>query len=206
VLNNREPGKVPATNMHPLSENPMGGMNIHRNIQNPPQCQNKDCQTTQIAISAYAFSKTYTQIGQFTRRHYRTRMPSTLIRLILIFNGTYDVACAVSLLWLGGVCGFRTLSLLHVDMWDCEARKVCGLGRRLLAYWILTYGVVRLAAGLRSDGVHDGLAALTYWIEGLCFEHEIRVDSFRNVWKMRFTSLCSVALGFVVWNPVDTKF
>jgi hypothetical protein len=123
-------------------------------------------------------------------------MPHTLIRLVLLLNGTYDVACAVSLLWLGGVCGFRTLSQLHASMWDC----LDSLSRRLLAYWILTYGVVRLVAGSRSDGAHDGLAALTYWMEGLCFEHEIRVDSCVKLWKMRFTSLCSAALGLILWT------
>jgi hypothetical protein len=70
--------------------------------------------------------------------------------------------------------------------------------RRLLSYWILTYGTVRTAAGLHREDVLDMLAAMTYFIEAFCFEYELRVGGTMVRSKVAFVSVFSLAIGILV--------
>ena len=70
--------------------------------------------------------------------------------------------------------------------------------RRLLSYWLLTYGTVRTAAGLHRDNVLDILGALTYLIEAFCFEYELRIGGTMIQSKVTFVSVFSLALGILV--------
>ena len=45
--------------------------------------------------------------------------------------------------------------------------------KRLLAYWIMTYGTIRLVAGIYTEVGLDYTAAFSYFIEALCFEIEL---------------------------------
>ena len=98
-------------------------------------------------------------------------------RVLLIINGIYDLACSILV--------FPVLSSLHTGMF-AETSPVT---RRLLAYWILTYGSSRLAVGMTSGSCL--VAALTYFAEAFCFAHEHFVGRTLILSRVRFPFLNS---------------
>lgn len=89
-----------------------------------------------------------------------------LLGPLLIVNGVYALACGCSIL---DRCG-GPLQRLHVDTLCLDGAQK----RRLLAYWILTYGGVRLLAGLAVNNVTSAgvLASWTYAMESLAYWNE----------------------------------
>lgn len=113
---------------------------------------------------------------------------SELISPLLILNGTYDMLCASSILWMPE----SGLSHLHPNMFLSPSPIV----KRMLAYWIFTYGWVRLAAGW--DPSFQKMAAATYFLEAFVFEYECRVGKTMHPDKVRMVSLFSFLLGCLV--------
>ena len=70
--------------------------------------------------------------------------------------------------------------------------------KRLLAYWIMTYGTIRLVAGIYTEVGLDYTAAFSYFIEALCFEIELYKGKTLLIDKVRFVSIFSAALGVLV--------
>ena len=133
---------------------------------------------------------------------------STKINLaaaILVVNGVYDLACAVSILCYPETYGpVYTLSRLHLDMYlDTELQKVPAF-RQLMAYWIFTYGCVRIACGV-SDGY--GIGALTYFLEASCLLYEHLVANSLKNNSAAFVCGSSVSLGWyiMIQIPLFTK-
>ncbi len=110
---------------------------------------------------------------------------------MLFANGVYDILCTVSILWLSNIPGFRALSGLHVSMF----KEISPLAQRLLAYWIFTYGLVRLMAAIYDD---VALGAVTYFVESIVFEYELHTGASLVLWKTRFVSVLSLVLGIVI--------
>lgn len=140
-----------------------------------------------------------------------------IITSILILNGVYDIICAISILWRDQTGlpvwePFNTLSLLHPKMFkeECGFTEISKLSApeqkfdsskilfRFLAYWVLTYGIARLVAGIKYDVSSDIIAAMTYFIEAFCFEYESRMASTMYQDKVTFVSVFSVVLGILV--------
>ena len=92
-----------------------------------------------------------------------------LLAAVVAFNGAYDIACCLAIL----VLRRGRLAAMHVSMF---ARAPCAAGdelwHRLLAYWILTYGTVRLAAGVGHNASVDVLCAASYAVEALAYAAE----------------------------------
>lgn len=94
----------------------------------------------------------------------------------ICLNGLYDIACAASLI-LSGRAGelpppravLGCLSRLHPHL--LAGQHDDPLARRLLAYWLFTYGWVRVSSvtGMRVALL---LAACTYFTEAMAFSHE----------------------------------
>ena len=115
------------------------------------------------------------------------------IRVLLIINGIYDLACSCSIL----VFPAPWLSSLHSGMFADDEHRTHPVIRRLLAYWILTYGSVRLAVGLLSEGCLLA-AALTYFAEAYCFAHEHFVGHTLIRWRAAFVSLTSAGIFIII--------
>jgi hypothetical protein len=128
----------------------------------------------------------------------RDTVADMIIDTILIVNGLYDITCACSILWLGCLPGFKILSNLHANMFESAEHARHPVIRRLLAYWLLTYGVARTAAGIHRDEVLDAVGALTYFIEAFCFEYESMVGETLIASKVAFVSVTSWFLGVMV--------
>jgi len=123
---------------------------------------------------------------------------------ILLANGVYDIVCACSILWLHEVHGLGILSDLHATMFQDEAHVHHPVIRRLMAYWVLTYGVVRACAGFQRELYMVG--ALTYFIEAVCFEYESLVGGTVIRYKATIVSVVSLLMGgFILWRALTSS-
>ena len=124
-----------------------------------------------------------------------------IFHVILVVNGFYDIVCACSILWLWRFPFFSYLSTLHASMFRDDKHVNNPVIRRLLSYWLLTYGLVRIVAGFQGNDVIDILGASTYFIECFCFEYECRVGKTMVHSKVTFVSFLSLTFGiFIVSN------
>jgi len=80
---------------------------------------------------------------------------------IVKINGIYDIACALSIL---RVINVPPLANLHVGMLKPHIDQSV-LFKRFFAYWIFTYGIVRVFGG-------GQLVTYSYFIEAICFANE----------------------------------
>ena len=69
----------------------------------------------------------------------------TTFHIVLIVNGIYDLVCASSILFTS----IPIISSLHPGIFAQDELRTHPVIRRLLAYWILTFGSVRLAVLFR---------------------------------------------------------
>ena len=120
-----------------------------------------------------------------------------LLDNILIINGIYDVACALSILFPNDT---MPLYRLHLDMFHVEMRS-SPLFQRMLAYQILLCGIIRLMAGIQHEKGLYMLAIGSYLIEFGWIEYENMVYNTMNSYRAHFTSLFSIALaGYIVYT------
>lgn len=120
-----------------------------------------------------------------------------IINIILITNGVYDIACAASILWLNDLPLFSTLAKLHPTMFASLQHSEHPVIKRLLSYWLITYGMVRTMAGFHRDNALDVATAMTYFIEAFCFEYESRVGQTMDSSKVAFVSIVSTIMGIL---------
>ena len=106
---------------------------------------------------------------------------TTLIRTIVEINGLYDILCALSILHMINV---PILNDLHLSMITVERSPISD---RYFAYWIFTYGMIRL-----SDDYY--LIAISYYIEALLIFNELVKNSIDPT-KGWCVLLSSVMLG-----------
>ena len=121
-------------------------------------------------------------------------MSSLIINTALITNGIYDITCAASILWLDPSF---ILARLHPNMFSNPKHSEDLVIKRLLSYWLITYGMVRTTAGLRRDNELDIAAAMTYFIEAFCFEYESRVGKTMNTSNVAFVYIVSTIMGIL---------
>jgi hypothetical protein len=122
-----------------------------------------------------------------------------VITAILFANGLYDIICGCSIMWLSeSVQPFKLLATLHPTMFIDKEHSEHPVIKRLLAYWLLTYGFARLFAGVQQEFYLDVVAAITYFLEALCYEYERWVGKTVVSEKVTFVSLFSSILGILV--------
>ena len=120
---------------------------------------------------------------------------SLFISTVLILNGMYDLLCSFSLLFFPAFVPFSTL---HLSVFAQEEHREHPVVRRLLGYWLLTYGSTRLVAGLVQDDWHLNLAAsLTYFIEAFCFGFEY-FSGVMVASRSMFVCVTSMLMGVAV--------
>ena len=104
-----------------------------------------------------------------------------LVRVLVFSNGVYDLLCFLCMMmmmkfscrsWM--VPNF--FGTLHINVFRDEKDRRHPLVRRMLAYWVLTYGMVRVLAGVGDDLMMDCAAALTYFIEVFAFGYEFLAE------------------------------
>jgi hypothetical protein len=108
---------------------------------------------------------------------------------MLLLNGTYDIVCAVCILWLP----VSRLGRLHLSVFNSTP----ALSHRIFAYWVLTYGLDRLVAGACASRGTDAVAVLSYLMESATYYNELSHASV-NANKARFVYLASLFLASIV--------
>lgn len=111
-----------------------------------------------------------------------------MIKNIILLNGIYDIICAISILWFSNP--YNYFSILHPKIFKNKTDFENPIIRRLLAYWILTYGIIRVF----SPDIN--IIAMTYFIEAFCFEYERFIGDGDTVvdYKISFISLSSIII------------
>ena len=109
---------------------------------------------------------------------------SKLITYIIIINGIYDLICALSILIIPYKVPF--FSDIHMRMLTDKKVKV----NHYMAYWILTYGMMRL---------YDvNMACVSYLIEAICFSNEI-IHGRLRIDKGLFTIIVSLLFALFAY-------
>lgn len=122
----------------------------------------------------------------------------SLMQMLLILNGVYDIFCACCILWFKSVPWLSYLSDLHPSMFEKVEHGQHPVIRRLISYWLITYGTARIATGLHKSPVLGILGASTYFIEALCYLYELRVGETMIPYKVMFVSTLCIVLGILV--------
>ena len=104
-----------------------------------------------------------------------------ILSYIIRLNGVYDILCAFSIL---GWVPIPYLNKLHLSM----IKNRSPIFDRFVAYWIFTYGVIRLS----NDSV---LISMSYLIEGLFFANEYRLGTVYEG-KTLFVIISSLLLAY----------
>jgi len=84
---------------------------------------------------------------------------------VFMINGVYDILCAISIL---GIVPFPILDELHLSVLK-KNKKEDPLMERFLAYWLFTYGLIRIFGDRR-------LIAYSYFTEATFFANEWRMQ------------------------------
>jgi len=101
---------------------------------------------------------------------------------IIKINGIYDILCAVSILGLN----IPILKDLHISMLVNHENRVV---ERFFAYWILTYGCMRISN-------NKDLVRLSYYIEAICISNECLQNTLDPV-KSSFVIVSSIILALI---------
>jgi len=97
-------------------------------------------------------------------------------------NGIYDVICGLSLLVTD-----KYFSRFHLSIFK---EKLDEITKRFLAYWIITYGIIRLFLGIYDE--YSFLITLSYLTEILAFEYELYLSNNLYKYKVRFITFSSL--------------
>lgn len=109
----------------------------------------------------------------------------------LLMNGVYDVVCALSILWLPT----SRLGRLHLHVFKTTETPS---SNRIFAYWVLTYGLDRIVAGMHTSPATDVLAVLSYLMESAAYCNESFTFKSVDTGKAMFVCLTSLFLSVTV--------
>ena len=112
---------------------------------------------------------------------------SQIVIIIVKLNGLYDLLCGLCLL---NVIHIPVLSRLHLDMFSPSLARN-NFSSRLLGYWIITYGTIRLCHDTQTH-----LVSLSYYLEAICLWHEIQYHPKYS--RLLFTSILSAYCGYIL--------
>lgn len=102
---------------------------------------------------------------------------------VFAINGLYDILCAVSIL---GIVPIPILDELHLSVLQ-KHKKEDPLAERFLAYWLFTYGLMRIFGDRR-------MIAYSYFTEALVFGNEWAIYDADSS-KALFIIVSSILLG-----------
>ena len=118
--------------------------------------------------------------------------------IVLITNGVYDIVCVISINLQTYHPVLRSISRLHLNMFTSVEHRSNAVIQRVLSYWIMTYGMIRLCAGLCGEKELYKVASISYFLEALCYEYENQVGKTLVCYKVYFVSVFSTILGIIV--------
>lgn len=102
------------------------------------------------------------------------------VAYFVLLNGVYDIACAFATL----AAPESSVAELHLAMFRPNTDET----NRLMAYWLLTYGTIRLFAAF------TWVPAITYAVEALCYAGEAAYGREDKYNRAAFVALFSVVV------------
>ena len=111
-----------------------------------------------------------------------------MLSKIVKINGIYDILCALSILKMVNI---PILQNIHLQMFHSNINN----NERFLAYWIFTYGVIRLK--------YNFFVPYSYYIEALFVANECLVHKTIVFEKGIFVIVSSGILGYL--TQIDLK-
>jgi hypothetical protein len=108
--------------------------------------------------------------------------------VIILINGVYDIFCAYSILYDSK----NIFSTLHAHVFKVKNIKD-DLHRRLLGYWILTYGLMRLFFKYKV------LIYISYGIEMFMFFNEGYIHKTAKLFEVNFILLSSIIMVYLTY-------
>jgi hypothetical protein len=109
-----------------------------------------------------------------------------VVQLLIKVNGVYDILCALSIL---RVVNIPYLDRLHLSMIKNNSENP--LFERFLAYWIFTYGIMRLSVN------NSFIVSGSYFLEALFFANELFKHRSVYVDKALFVIFTSLLIGYI---------
>ena len=107
--------------------------------------------------------------------------------IIIKANGVYDILCALSILRVVKI-PYLHLDRIHLSM--IKNNNSNPLFERFLAYWIFTYGIMRLS-------VNSSIITWSYYLEALFFANELFYYHSVYIDKSLFVIFSSLLLGYI---------
>ena len=92
-----------------------------------------------------------------------------MINSIIFINGIYDLICGFTILFFSSNVYLKPIANLHPMIFKEEFRN--DLIKRLLAYWIITYGIIRTAVIFKNNCIFI-MIIISYFIEILAYSNE----------------------------------
>jgi hypothetical protein len=132
-----------------------------------------------------------------------------ILKLFIFVNGIYDLLCAVGILFYPNTI----IGNIHPSVFNPDARmrkyaqEDCAgqLNKRLLAYWLITYGSIRCFIlhenkTIKCFILHENktinlLIALSYFIEAFAYGYEYIYYKTTIKYKVIWISLSSITIG-----------
>jgi hypothetical protein len=111
-----------------------------------------------------------------------------MINSVVCANGVYDIICAIAIMFFPDT----SMGRLHVDVF---VAPMDAFTQRILAYWVLTYGVIRMAAVLHHQTV-DRVIVTTYLMEAAVFAMETLV--FDTTHRGRAAWIVGTCMLFII--------
>ena len=108
-----------------------------------------------------------------------------VLQFIIKANGVYDISCALSIL---RIINIPHLDRIHLSMIKNNSENP--LFERFLAYWIFTYGIMRLS-------VNSSIITWSYFLEAFFFANELFKHQSVYVDKALFVIFTSLLMGYI---------
>jgi len=113
------------------------------------------------------------------------------LKWLVFLNSIYDILCAIAILLFSNTL----IGKIHLFIFNKNIHYQ--VNNRLLAYWILTYGYIRLFI-LQENKTITMLIAITYFIEAFAYIYEYRYFNTTIRYKVAFVSVTSFIIGLLL--------
>lgn len=107
---------------------------------------------------------------------------------ILIVNGIYDFICSLAI--LSKLTFFQDLHPgIFTDRMSTNDRA-----KRMMAYYIATYGLIRLFSGVYPSPMTYMMSSVTYYMEAFVFQYEGLKEPTDQI-RLNFITISSIIFG-----------
>ena len=112
-----------------------------------------------------------------------------MLNYLIKINGYYDILCSLCIL---KIISIPILNNLHLSLFILKNNKIT---ERFYAYWIFTYGIIRISNNYK-------LITYSYFIEALFITNEL-LNKTIIIDKSLFVILSSLLLSYLSYKKIN---